>query len=376
MKLIWKCQRSSIQKYREVRSEDRRKPIGGRAFRDSRTRGERTDAFGALWAACAHLLSCRRLLLACWIAAIALLLCAAPAAAQLLRGTIVGNVVDASKAAVPSATVTAEETNTHVTHTTTTNSAGEYNFPDLMPGTYAVTISARGFQTYTRTGVVLLVQTVARVDGTLAVGQTKQTVTVTAAPEALQTDRADVEHDLSGNVLANVPVNIGRNYQMLYTTLPGSSPPQTSHSFGANPSRSLGFNILGGAEDGTLTFIDGAGTIDFGATDVSQYVPSLESIANVSIATSSFEGDQHAGGAFVNVTIKSGTNDVHGSLFEDFTQQGLQAYAWGTNHAVSKAPFIDNQFGVTVGGPIKKDKLFYFASYQGERLAEGNTVLV
>ena len=93
----------------------------------------------------------------------------------------------------------------------------------------------------------------------------------------------------------------------------------------------------------------------------------------MSIATSAFEGDQHAGGAFINVTIKSGTNAVHGSLFEDNTNQTLQLTP-GTNHALPKAPWIDNQFG-GLGGPIKKDKMFYFASYQGDRLVEGNSVL-
>jgi Carboxypeptidase regulatory-like domain/TonB dependent receptor-like, beta-barrel len=374
MGLTWKRQKSSIHRY-EVTSEDRRKPIGKGVLLDSRTRGQRANASGSLWAVCADVLSCRRLLLRCCVAAIALLLCAGPAAAQLLQGTIVGNVVDTSKAAIPNATVTAENLSTHFTRTTTTNSAGQYTFPDLPPGTYAVTIGARGFQSYKRTGIVLTVQTAVRVDATLAVGQTKQTVTVTATPQALQTERADVHTNLSGNLLANVPVPLSRNYQQIFITLPGSTPPQTGHSFSANPSRALTFNVNGGDVEASQTFVDGAGTRDFNAADVIQYIPSLDSIANVSAVTSTMEGDQSAGGAFINVTIKSGTNDVHGNLFEDFTQQGLQAYAWGTNHARPKAPFIDNQFGGTIGGPIKKNKLFYFVSYQGERLAEGNTVL-
>ncbi|MGH6878633.1 MAG: carboxypeptidase regulatory-like domain-containing protein, partial [Rhizomicrobium sp.] len=293
----------------------------------------------------------------------------------MLQGTLIGSVVDPSNAAIPSATVTAEETNTHVTHTTTTNSSGQYNFPALPPGTYAVTVKSPGFQTYTRTGVVLTVQTVVRVDATLTVGQTKQTVTVTANPAALQTDRADVHTDFSANLLAKVPVNIGRNYQMLFTLLPGSTPPTINHSFSANPSRALESDVNGGNLEANQTFIDGAGTNDFMTQNTINYIPALESIANVSVVTASSEGDQLAGLPFVNVTVKSGTNSVHGSLFEDFTQQGLQAYAWGTNHALPKAPWIDNQFGGTIGGPIRKNKLFYFASYQGERLVEGSTVL-
>lgn len=304
----------------------------------------------------------------------AILLFAAPTAAQLLQGTIDGNVTDASKATIVGATVTARNEGTSFSRSTTTNSVGEYSLPDLPPGTYAVTISSPGFQTYTRTGVVVTVQTVIRVDAVLNVGQVNQSVTVAANAEALQTDRADVHTELGNNLLENAPVPIGRNYQMLFTTLPGASPPQTGHSFGANSTRSLSFTVNGGNVNANLTFVDGAGTRDFSASDVIQYIPALQAIQNVSVATSSFEGDQSAGGAFVNVTIKSGTNAVHGSLFEDHSDQDLQAYPWIANRAQPKLLYIDNQFGGTIGGPIKKNKLFYFVSYQGDRLVQGSAV--
>jgi hypothetical protein len=298
-----------------------------------------------------------------------------PAAAQLLQGTIDGNVTDSSKATIVGANVTARNQGTGFVRSARTNSVGEYSLPDMPPGTYGVTISSPGFQTYTSTGVVVTVQTVVRVDAVLTIGQVNQTVTVAANAEALQTDRADVHTEISGNLLSEAPVPIGRNYQMLFTTLPGASPPQTGHSFGANSTRSLSFTVNGGNVNANLTFIDGAGTRDFSASDVIQYIPALQAIENVSVATSSFEGDQSAGGAFVNVTIKSGTNTIHGSLFEDHSDQHLQAYPWIADRTKPKLPYIDNQFGGTIGGPIKKNKLFYFVSYQGDRLVEGNAVV-
>jgi hypothetical protein len=120
--------------------------------------------------------------------------------------------------------------------------------------------------------------------------------------------------------------------------------------------------------------VDGAGTRNFSAEDTSQYVPTLESIAGVIVATASYDADQSAGGAAVSITIKNGTNDIHGSAFEYLANRDLAAYQWSANRLLPKPQYIDNQFGGTIGGPIKKDKLFYFLSYQGTRLSQGNAV--
>jgi hypothetical protein len=304
-----------------------------------------------------------------------ILLSGGPAAAQLLEGTIIGNVADSSNATVAGAAVTATNEGTHFTRTSKTDSAGGYSLNDLPPGTYAVTISAPGLQTYSRTGVVLVVETTVRVDAILSVGQVGQSVTVTASAVALQTDRADVNTNFSGNLLANSPVPVGRNYEALFTTLPGASPPQTANSYGTNSTRSLQYTVNGASVNQNLTFIDGAGTRNAAASNVIQYIPALQAIADVTVATNSFQGDQSAGGAFVNVTIKSGVNTVHGSLFEDHSDDDLQAYTWAANRSLPKLPYIFNQFGGTIGGPIKKNKLFYFLSYQGDRLVQGSAVV-
>ncbi len=319
--------------------------------------------------------SCRGFLLSCaWIIGM-ILLCAGSAAAQLLQGTIMGNVTDSSNATIPSATVTATNEGTHFTRTSKTDSAGVYNLNDLPPGTYTVTITAPGFETYSSTGLVLVVETTLRVNAILPIGQVGQTVTVAANAVALQTDRADVNVNLSENLLTNSPVPVGRNYEALFTTLPGASPPQTANSYGTNSTRSLQYTVNGTSINQNLTFIDGAGTRNAAASNVIQYIPALQAIADVTVATNSFQADQSAGGAFVNVTIKNGTNAVHGALFEDHTDEDLQAYTWAANRSLPKLPYIFNQFGGTIGGPIKKNKLFYFASYQGNRLVQGSAVV-
>src|SRR5262245_56437756 len=134
--------------------------------------------------------------------------------AQLLQGTIDGNVTDSSQAAIPDATVTARDQQTNFTRETKTNSVGGYSLPGLPPGTYMITVSLPGFQSYTQTGIAVTPNTIRRVDVTLTVGQLTDSVTVEASAAALQTDRAEIRSEVTGTTLINVPVPIGRNYQM------------------------------------------------------------------------------------------------------------------------------------------------------------------
>jgi Carboxypeptidase regulatory-like domain/TonB dependent receptor len=294
--------------------------------------------------------------------------------AQLLQGTLNGNVADSSEAAMAGATVVATDQATGFSRRTATDAGGFYTLSGLPPGIYDVNVSAAGFQASSHTGVPITAQTVSRLDVTLTIGNVNETVTVSAQAAELQADRADVHTELGSKLLANVPVPIGRNYQMIFNTIPGVSPPQNSHSFSANGSRSLAFTVNGGNVNANDTRIDGAGTRNYSASDVILYVPALESIETVNVATNAFDADQSSGGGYINVTVKSGTNAVHGSLFEDHSNKSLQAYQWTANRNLPKLPFINNQFGGTMGGPIKKDKLFYFVSYEGVRVVQGNAV--
>jgi len=294
--------------------------------------------------------------------------------AQLLQGTLDGNVADSTQAGVAGASVTATDAATGFSRDTKADTNGFYTLSGLPPGVYNVSVNAPGFQTYARTGVSITAQTATRLDVTLNIGSVNETITVSAQTAELQADRADVHTELGAKTLQNVPVPIGRNYQMIFNTIPGVSPPQTSHSFSANGSRSLAFTVNGGNVNANDTRIDGAGTRNYSASDVILYIPSLEAIETVNVATNSFDADQSSGGGYINVTVKNGTNAIHGSLFEDHSDKSLQAYQWAANRSLPKLPFINNQFGGTIGGPIKKDKLFYFVSYEGVRIVQGNAV--
>ncbi len=306
---------------------------------------------------------------------LAVLLMPARGHGQSLFGTISGNVTDSSQAAIVGARVVATNPDTGFTRDTVTNSVGLYTVPDVPPGTYTLNVNSPGFQTYTRNGIVVAVQSLTRVDVALTVGSASESVTVSGQVLELQTDRTDVRTELTGRVLDNAPVPIGRNYQMLFITVPGVSQPQSGHSFGANPTRALAFTVNGGNINNNDTRVDGAGTRNFGASDTIQYIPALEAIDAVSVATNSFDADQSTSGAAVNVTVKSGTNALHGSLFEDHADRSLEAYQWVADRTKPKAPFVNNQFGGTIGGPIKKNKVFYFVSYEGTRLIQGNSLL-
>jgi Carboxypeptidase regulatory-like domain/TonB dependent receptor len=287
---------------------------------------------------------------------------------QVLQGSITGNVTDTSGAAVPGAKVVATEQQTNFTRDTTTNTAGVYNLPTMPPGTYTITIGAASFQTTSVTGVIVSPQEVTRRDVTLVVGQVNQTIEVQAEAVALQTDRADVREDVTSNLLENVPVPIGRNYENLFITLPGVSPPTNANSFTANAQRGLTFVVGGGLSGYNRIRVDGTGTFDMTANAEAQYTPALEAIEQVSISGNSMDAEQSAGGGAIDLTVKSGTNAIHGVLFEDHTDQHIEAYPWAANRSLPNPRYINNQYGGTIGGPIKKNKWFYFLSYEGTGL--------
>jgi len=307
---------------------------------------------------------------AVWVSLSTLVVWVQPAQAQILQGSITGNVTDASQAAVVGAKVVATERTTNFTRDTVTNGAGAYNLPTLPPGSYNVAVSAPSFQTSTITGVRVSPEEVTRTNVTLTIGQLSQNVEVTAEANTLQTDRADIRDDVTIRTLQNVPVPIGRNYQMLFITVPGVSPPTNSNSFTANSNRGLIISVNGGNTGTNTVRVDGTGTYDMTALNEPQFIPALEEIENVSLSGNSFDAEQQSGGGAVNITIKSGTNAIHGVLFEDHTDQHMEAYPWASDRTKANPVYINNQFGGTIGGPIKKDKLFYFASFEGTGLIQ------
>ncbi len=288
------------------------------------------------------------------------------ASAQLIQGGIVGSVTDTTEAAIVGAEVSIMNEATGQSRETTTGATGNYSFPTVNTGSYSVTVMSEGFQASTTTGVVVSQNNTTRVNATLEVGQVTEVVTVEAAAATLQTDRAEVRQEVTETTLRNVPVPLGRNYQMLFVTLPGFSPPQNAHSVPTNPSRAVRFSVNGTSRSNNNTRIDGASSTNIWVPHMTGYNPALESIETVNVVTSSFDAEQGlAGGAAINLQIKSGGNEIHGSLFHYHMDQQLKAYPYFSNRNSAKPKYISNQFGGTVGGPIKKNKWFYFLSYEG-----------
>ncbi|MBI3696582.1 MAG: TonB-dependent receptor, partial [Acidobacteria bacterium] len=290
------------------------------------------------------------------------------AKAQVLYGSIVGNVKDPSGAAVVGASVTITQKQTDQSRQTATNESGGYDFSTVPSGSYTVLVTAPGFSTFTEEQVLVTINNVTRVDITLKVGAVAETVQVTADTAALQTDRPDVRAEITTDALENVPMPVDRNYQSLFVTIPGFSPPDQAHSTPSNPSRAMTFNVNGVSRSSNNTRIDGASGTNVWLPHMTSYIPAAEAIESVNVVTNSFDAEIGlAGGAAINVQIKSGANTPHGSAFLYHNDASANAKSWITPPGQRNPKRIANQFGATLGGPIKKNKLFFFVSFEGTR---------
>ena len=248
------------------------------------------------------------------------------------------------------------------------DATGAFRFLTVQPGTYTVTVKVDGFRTFVRPDVAVNMNDVARVDAALVVGSLTETVTVSADTPMLQSDRAEVRSELKTRDLVNLPVSMNRNYQYLFRVLPGFTPPAEAHSVPSNPSRALVFNVNGASRSSNNVRIDGVSTTNIWLPHVAAYVPALESLETVNVVTNSFDAEQGlAGGSAINVQIKSGTNNLHGSAFEYFTNESLRTKNYFAPPGTPKGNWEYNQFGGTVGGPIVRNRAFFFASYEGTR---------
>jgi hypothetical protein len=283
-----------------------------------------------------------------------------PLTAQTLYGSVVGNITDPSSAAVPGAIVTLVNTETGFNRKVTAGDGGAYSVPDLQAGRYDVSIVAPSFANFTQQGVTVSNNVVVRVDVQLQLAGTSQNVTVVGSAAVLQTDRADVHTDLGTKQFQDLPVSGGRVYQSLFKLIPGFTPPRSQNSLVSNGGEDLVAEVNGTTKSTNNTRIDGASNTNVWLPQHSAYVPPLESIESVNVATNSMDAEQgQAGGAAINVTIKSGTNDFHGVGFEYNTDSAIQARNVFYNSS-SLPKNIQNQYGGTLGGPIVRNKLFFF----------------
>ena len=292
------------------------------------------------------------------------------AQAQVLYGTLTGNVTDQSGAALPKATVEALNVATGLTQTATSDPDGGYRFSALQAGTYKVTISASGFANRVLEQVPIAANAVQRVDAQLGVASQQQTVEVTTEAPILQTDKADVHTDLTASQINEMAISgsQGRNFQTLLRIIPGAALPSEGNSLAGNPQRAIFANVNGQSRTVNNTRIDGAQDIYPWLPANVAYVPPADAIETVNIVTNSMDAEQgQAAGAAINVQIKSGTNQFHGSAHEFHFDQNFAArdyFQTNLTRFPKKNRNNQNQFGGTIGGPILHDKLFFFADYE------------
>lgn len=306
-----------------------------------------------------------------WILCFCLLSLAVPGAqAQVDQGTITGIVQDPSNAVIPGAAITLTNTDTGLVLQGKANASGVFVFSPLKIGNYQVSATAEGFQTTTQEHLHLDIQQRLNVVLTLQPGSVSQTVTVTDAPPLLQTQEGAVGQVISTETINNTPLN-GRNWVYIAQLTAGVAPPfgQTRGSgtgdFVANGQRAEQNNfILDGVDNNTnlVDFLNGSSFV---------MRPPPDALAEFNLQTSNYSAEfGHSAGAVMNASIKSGTNQIHGSLWEYLRNTNLDAQNW---NALTVPPYHQNQFGATLGFPIIKNKLFYFGDLEANRISIGQT---
>ena len=327
---------------------------------------------------------------ACFVA----LLLSAPLTtwAQQAAGSITGTVTDPSGSAVPNASITASDVNQGTTWTTKTDGAGVYEFPQIPAGSITVTVQAAGFAAQQRAAFALVVNQVAKVDFALAVGKVSETISVNAAPPLLQTSSTEVGTVLNAEDVTALPLAT-RDVNQLTLLVPGVVSPNIFAFESSQTTFGTGRPYVNGArEQDNNASLDGMDVNQPDNNDVA-YVPSPDAVGNFNVITSNAPADygNYIGGVIVE-TLKSGTNQFHGNVFEFVRNTALDANSWQDKaNACLVIPMVTsttlprpvlqwNEFGGTIGGPIIKNKLFFFADEQTElnntpRTAQTNTVL-
>ena len=299
--------------------------------------------------------------------------CVCAVFAQRDLSTLAGTITDPSGGVVANAKVTITETSTGQVYSILTNSLGEFVRPALKASTYAVSVSAPGFKTTEQKDIVLTPGERTGISLTLTVGDVGQTVEVSASAQLLQTESTQVGAALDSKTVTDVPLGGTRNLAYLARLSPGVVPAEP----GARDSANGGFSANGVRSNGQNNFLlngvdNNINTIDFLNQTSYAIGPAIDAVSEVSIQTNGYNAEYgRAAGGVINVTLKSGTNQLHGSLFEYLQNKELDANTWTANRAgQQRGPFVQNQFGATAGGPIIKNRLFIFGDYQGTRIAD------
>ncbi len=311
------------------------------------------------------------------IAIVMVLIYSSLAFGQAVTGWVVGNVTDASGSAVAGAKVTVTEVSTGVTRTVTTNEDGGFVLSYLPPGTYRLEVEKTGFKKFTNNGVLLATGERVRVNAGLEVGQITENTVVTGETALLQTESGDVTQSFEQKRIAELPLN-GRNFQSLIPLVPGVLPSNASVGIFDNPQGTQFFQVNGQNNSANNYQIDGVDNNEPLLGLVVQ-IPPAEAIQQFSVSTSNYDAEfGRAVGAVVNLTTRPGTNEFHGSLFEFHNNSALKARNYfnlvRNAQGELKVPnAIKNQYGGTFGGPIIRNRTFFFGDYQGQNQRLGRT---
>ena len=306
--------------------------------------------------------------------------------AQAVWGSITGYVSDPSGAAIPGASVTVTNSATGVATKVLTDPAGLYTATNLPPGEYSLAVEAQGFKRFVQERIRLVVDSTVRFDAELEIGAMTQEISVTAAPPLLKVEKVDVSREVDQRAVQDLPT-LGRNTTLLYNLVPGVIQNTFQIAPGENPSEFNGVHVNGSFFGSSTYMIDG--NMDINLAGESHYqviVPNQESVQEMKVSTSNYDPEFGAtAGMVVQYVTKSGTNDLHGSAYwfnrnkatfaaDPFTEKiaGTGKEGKGTG----PAPFNYNQGGFSLGGPIKKNRMFFFGDYDLVRQVLGNTLTV
>jgi hypothetical protein len=298
--------------------------------------------------------------------------------AQRDLGTVTGTITDAQGAAVPNAKVTITEDSTGLTTSLQSNDTGTFTRPAVKAGTYTVTVEASGFQKSQQKNVLINPGAYTSVNVTLQIGNATQTVEVTAAAPLLQTESPTIGATLNSGQMSQLPLGGQRTFTYLARLSPGVLPAEQ----GARDSLGGGFSANGVRSTGENNFLlngvdNNVNVIDFINQTSFVIGPSVEAIGEMTVITNGNNAEYgRAAGGVVNVNLKSGTNELHGVLFEILQNEKLNANRWENNKSGALVPPLkQNQFGGAAGGPIIKNKLFIFGDYQATRIASAGGVI-
>ncbi len=296
---------------------------------------------------------------------------------QGVTGRIQGTVQDPSRATIPGADISAANQETGYRAHASTGQNGDYVIPNLPPGKYTVTVAASGFKEAVSKDVTVIVDGLTTADFSLQVGSRAETVEVQGVGQLIDTQTSSMGNDLSERQVNALPL-FGRVYSQLVQVMPGAvktgigSSAESGSGIGANGSITAAVN--GVVYQGTTFTLDGVSDMEL-ENAFQNVTPPMDDIAEVKVSGNNASADVGVyGGAQVNAMIKSGTNQLHGSAFEFFRDRALNANTWSNDLiGATKAPYRSNQYGGSLGGPVKKNKIFFFMGYEGLELNNGVT---